>query len=273
VDLKRNNLVTYGIIAALLVLSGIAVVVVPSISDQISGALGSGGGPPAAPDIEVAEEPTIVTIDIQDLLLGEELMAVPFLADLDGTTVRLPVLVGILTGIFVALTLPVGAVLFLVYTRLDNTTTATKGSESFKEASSRISDRQAAFIKQNMQEKPPKEIPSHTMPRWSVISTALIAVFFGLMLGAMLGLIFVPSGEIIFELGETEYIWGPAGVFGWSFGLIALLFSMGYIRSRRLLAVDDTDYGSINWAAIWVIISGVILLGFGLGAVLAFNGS
>jgi hypothetical protein len=215
----------------------------------------------------------MVTIDIQDLLLGEELMGIPFLADLNGTEVSLPLLVGILTGIFVALTLPVGAVLFLIYTRLDNTTTVTKESESFKEASSRISDRQAAFVKQNKQEKPPKEMPSHAMPRWSVISTALIFVFFGLMLGAMLGLIFVPGGEIIFEVGETEYIWGPARVFGWSFGLVALLFSMGYIRSRRLLAVDDTDYGAVNWAVVWVILSGVILLGFGLGAVLAFNGS
>ena len=109
------------------------------------------------------------------------------------------------------------------------------------------------FIKENKDLNPADPIPSHELPRWSVASTSIIFFFFAMLIGAMLAATFG----------------GPVGSTGWIFGAVALVLCLFYFRPTTLSAVDLKDYNTTNWGIIWVIVSGAVFVGIGLGVMAA----
>jgi hypothetical protein len=257
--MKRSSVLNYVAIALLLLLSGAAAALAPRLANP---------GGPTATRIEVPSEPAIVTIDIQNLLLGDELMKLPFLADLNGREVSSFLLIGIMAAVIIGATLVPGAILYAIYTRLDNTTISTKEDESFKQGVQAIEQKNKAWVRERLESRAPKPRPSGEIPRWSTASTTLIVAFFALMLGALVGASFFPGGEILMGDGADARVLNPAAVFGWSTGLIALVVGLLAFRPGRLLTVDESDYATTNWGMVWVIISGALVLILGMGLTL-----
>ena len=257
--MKRSSAINFVVIVLILVLS----VSASALATQLTNP-----GRPAAPSIAAEGESATVTIDIADLLLGEELMKLPFLADLNGREVSAFLLVGLMAAVFIGATLVPGALLYFLYTRLDKTTVATKEDEQFKKATQAIEQKNKAWLRERLETRSPKPMPTHEMPRWSAASTTLVVAFFALMLGALVGASFYPSGELLFEWRNELRVLNPAAIFGWSTGLIALVVGLLAFRPARLQTVDESDYATTNWGLIWVIISGALVLILGIGGVL-----
>ena len=258
-DMNRTSALNFLVIATLLFLSIAAAAFIPRLVSP---------GGPSAPSVEAASESAIITIDIQDLLLGDELMKIPPIASLNGREVSAFTIMGILAAVVIGATLVPGAILYAIYTRLDSTTVATKADDSFKAGVQAIEKKNKEWVRERLKTRAPKPRPSGDMPRWSTASTTLVVAFFALMLGALIGASFFPAGELLIGEGESLRVLNPAAIFGWSTGLIALVVGLLAFNSQRLLKVDESDYAKTNWGLVWVIISGALVLILGVGGVL-----
>ncbi|MCA9987285.1 MAG: hypothetical protein KDE09_02265 [Anaerolineales bacterium] len=256
---RRNQILTWGIIIVLLIGSGLAAAFRP----QLANLLGGGGGGPAPLSVHPAEsEAEMVTIDFDNYLLGADLNAMDIppvewvIEQFDGKSYPLWQVLAFLTVVVaIGPVVTAGLLVTGLYRFLDRFTTNTKEDESFKTAVATLEEREKEFVKTNMELKPPGPIPSHELPRWSVVSTTIIYFFFAVLIGGMLAATFD----------------GPVGMTGLLFGLLVLLLCAiyFYFRPRRLYAVDQTDYQATNWGVLWVVVSGAVFVGVGLGVMAA----
>lgn len=248
---KLKSMQTPLVIIALIVFAGLLTVIWP----DISGGFASGN----SGRVEVSEPLTTsdVSLDLDGMfytIAGDYLFQVPALQELDDTSVNGLVILGILTAVIVGGVIVVGLLIMLLVRAGDRRTEALKESEDYKNAIAEMENAEKAYIKANLQENPPKEKPSGLMPRWSVISTSLLfavlAYWFGVVVGA----------EISPEL---------EGTFGSIFGIIALGVSFYSFRTSNIYEVDETDYNRTPRGTLWVILSGAIIVGLGMGFMFA----
>ena len=109
--------------------------------------------------------------------------------------------------------------------------------------------------------------PSHKMPRWSIISNALIALMFVGFATMVLVRNFFPEGVTEMD-GRIVNVTTPVFVV---FALITLLVMGLRLRPHKIEAVDKTDSGGIPWDFIAVLITGLIMLGLGIGIMAYIN--
>ena len=258
-EARRNQILTWVIIILVVIGSGVAAAAGPNITNLLSG----GGGGPEPLGVHAEESETeMVTIDFDNYLLGEDLNALDIppvewvIEQVDGKSYPLWQVLGFLT-IVVAIgpVVTMGVIVALGYRLLDRTATANKEDDGYKEAAAALEEREKAYIKENKDLKPASPIPSHELPRWSIVSTTIIYFFFAVLVGAMLAATFD----------------GPVGTTGWLFGGLALLLCIFYFgfRPQALAAVDGKDYRTTNWGIIWVVVSGAVFVGAGLAVMAA----
>jgi hypothetical protein len=266
---------TWLIIIALLLFSGIASLIWVAAGDQ----LGLGGIDLSLDQLtggvagEVETETEMVTIQLDQYLLGEVLVETPGLNQLHGVEVHPLVLAGILTAVFVGGLVAIGLPLALIYVRLERQTEQVKEDPEFQEKLSNLEKREKDALRELSEEHPPDPIPDHEMPRWATISTSLIILFFVILTGYALADTFYPGGEI--ELAN-DVLLNPALPVAGGLGLVTLLILASVYSRRRPsregeAAVAAGDDAAIPWGAIWVIVSGLIFLGIGMGLMFAIR--
>lgn len=252
---KNESLKTWGIIIALLILSGVATATWQWASARTTTAREHVAVP--------RSEPPVLEIRLRDYVVGDLLAETPVIQDLDGRQFNQFEALGILIALtlvpLIALALPIA----FIFMRLDKQTATVKETETFKTAATQLSKREDAEVKQIRQAQPAKpRRPDPTMPRWSVISTSLIVVLFVMFLGFMLGRATLPHESL---MGHT--IVDPAVMLMWASGLVTavVLFFVLRGKARALAASDDGDYSPPPWGWIWVIITGLLIVGLGTG--------
>lgn len=253
---KRTSWVAPVIIVLILIGSGIATILAPQIMqtvDQTTEQLTpSGEGGASAP---VAPEAETVVIDIPGMFytVGQDMMNIAPLSELNGSEQNaLPVILVltiVVVGSVALFTVPLGLIVILG----SWSTARMKEDDSYQEAVRNIEAKQKAFVKERKETQPPKEKPDGTMPRWSAISTTLVLMVLSYFGGYVFG--------------------SAAGVnaSGWAliFAGIALLICLFTIRPQKMMHVDDTSYSRPPWASLWVLFSGALVVGLGLGAMYA----
>jgi magnesium-transporting ATPase (P-type) len=105
------------------------------------------------------------------------------------------------------------------------------------------------------------------MPRWSVISNALITLMFVGFATMVVVRNFFPEGITEVD-GRIVNVTTPAFVV---LALITLIVLGLRLRSQKIEAVDETDTGGIPWDFIAVLITGLIMLGLGIGFMAYIN--
>jgi hypothetical protein len=105
------------------------------------------------------------------------------------------------------------------------------------------------------------------MPRWSVVSNTLIALTFVGFATMVFVRNFFPEGITVVD-GRIVNVTTP--VFG-VLALITLLVVGLRLRPQKIEAVDETDAGAIPWDFIAVLITGLIMLGLGIGFMAYIN--
>lgn len=268
-----ESLRTWLIIIGLLLFSGLASLAWVALSD--GAAAGIDLGLDQVLDIgvgnEVETEEELVTIQLDQYLLGEVLVTIPGLRELNGVEVHPLVIAGILTAVTLGGLLVMGLPLALIFVRLERETETVKEDPQFQEKKSSLENREKEQLRELTEKQPPGPIPSHEMPRWATISTSLIVLFFVILLGYALADTFYPGGEIQLANGQLLH---PALPVAGAMGLVTLLILAATIGRRRAgddVEVEAGDDAAIPWGAIWVIVSGLIFLGIGTGLMLAIR--
>jgi hypothetical protein len=178
-------------------------------------------------------------------------------------------LVGLVAAIVAPLAITGALIAFLV-TRLDRQAQQVKGSERYQAAHKTLEQKErqeVQALRAGGRGAAPRPAVVGT-PRWSVISTALLILTFTWFIGVMLAEAFFPAE---FEWNGQLYSYSRIVALIATVVMLALLFFL--FRRQRAGALDSgaTDYAPVPWGWIWVILSGLVILGVGLGLSLYFR--
>lgn len=111
-------------------------------------------------------------------------------------------------------------------------------------------------------------VPQHKMPRWSVASTSLIILMFVAFFGLIIDGTFFHEGEIPLPGGGVmSSTWLTVGIPV----LIALLVILWRMRPQRLETADVIDSAGIPWDFIAVLLTGLLIVGLGIGYIVYLN--
>jgi hypothetical protein len=177
------------------------------------------------------------------------------------------VALGVVAGVIIGGIVVVGGGLSFIFRLLSGIRDNTIESETFQKHQSALEQRQREQIKKMRNGRTIDPVPSHKMPRWSVLSNALITLMFVGFATMVVVRNFFPEG--VTELnGEIVNITTPA--FGVA-ALIALIIMGIRLRPQRLEAIDTTDYNKIPWDFMAVLITGLVILGLGIGFMVYIN--
>jgi hypothetical protein len=111
--------------------------------------------------------------------------------------------------------------------------------------------------------------PAHQMPRWSMLSTSLIILMFVAFFGLILNGTFFPEGEIPWGNGQViSSSWLTVGIP--VLLTLFILFLRGQLR-RSTETAATSDNAGIPWDFIAILITGLAIVGLGIGVIVYFN--
>jgi hypothetical protein len=260
---KSSSGLTWLVIIGVLVFGAALTALWPTISDQLN--IGGSSAP------RVPAEPENIVIDVAQFPAGDALIQVPFIRDnIDGLKFTPIVAAGLLVAMAVGGTLALGLPLAFIYTLLSKQTAAVTESESFKTARANLENRQNERIKAWQAAQPQTPMPAaEPRARWMLLSmTPLILLFVwfsGLALGHSL------YGDTMWEINGR--LVSPIQVLNLLLVVVTVIVLIVVARRIQPEAVVSgaTDYQPVNWGMLWVLISGLLIVGVGTGLAFALR--
>ncbi len=246
----------------LLVVFALITAVWPALANAFSlPSLSFGGGTTTS----VPYEPEPIHLDALKISLAAGPLA--SVAEALPDTLSPFVALGVVAGAVIGGIVVVGGGLSFLFKLLSGIRDNTVESEAYKAHQNALEQRQREQIKELRNGRTTDPVPSHKMPRWSVISNALITLMFVGFATMVVVRNFFPEG--VTELnGRIVNITTP--VFG-AMALIALIVMAVRLRPQRLEAIDGTDYNKIPWDFVAILITGLVILGLGVGLMVYIN--
>ena len=248
---------TPAIIVGLILLSAVLTATWRSLSSNMSagGSAQTGLGIPA-PQINTTPAEDVV-LDLEGLfpsLAPDYFFQVEAIRNVDKQPISSLGILGILTAVALGGIVVVGLLLMLIVRMADRTVTAAKEDQEYIKATNEIEKKAQAYFRAKNAADPPNPKPSGVMPRWSALSTALVATVLAFFLGTVVGATVSEGAQQLF-----------ANVF--AVATFAITFYL--VRPENVFNVDKTDYDRTPWSVIWVILSGAIVVGLGMGFMFA----
>lgn len=262
---NRESWKTWAAIAGLLIFAGLASAVVPFVLDQLGG-----DGSSAA---EVAREPLETSIDVSQLpFIGEVLVEIPFVADnIQGQPITALQAFGIAFGVVLVSVGAVGLLITILTVIFDRLVNRVYADEGYQEATAELQQREKARMKELQDDKPPSVGPEQERrSRWSMGIFGFIFLLFVWIIGLTIGTVYFEDTQVDI-LGLTI---SAVAFFNLILGLItiAVLFLTLRHRGPDELENPASDNNAVNWGFIWIVVSGLLIVGIGAGAALATRG-
>ena len=220
-----------------------------------------GGGP----STRIPYEPEPIHLDAMKTALAAGPLASA--ADALPDTLSPLVAVGVVTGLVVALIVGVGGGLSFLIKLISGIRDNTLQAEAYQQHQQALEQKMKEDVKKMRDGRTTDPQPSHKMPRWSVVSNTLITLMF-VGFGTMVVVRnFFPEGTTEVN-GRIVNVTSPVFIVS---AIIALIVLGIRLRPQRIEAIDATDSGKIPWDFIAVLITGLIMLGLGIGLMAYIN--
>lgn len=240
---NKKSLITWGIIFVVLVGSGILTILIPSM-------FGGGSSTP------LPSETTTVTIPLPVPIGGRTEITLPSWQLMLGLAILIP---GLVIG--------AGLTLGIVYIILSRIVAGTTSSSDYQQNVASLEKRQADRINQMRETRPTSAAPQSTWRRWSVITTALTILMFLSFVTLLFASFVFPSGQIV----RNGAIVNITSVLVFLVAILALIAMVMWLRSDRIAAVNRTESLAIPWDFIAVVITGLLVVGLGIGIIAILN--
>ena len=240
---NKQSLITWLIIFAILVGSGVLTILLPSLV----------GGSSTTP---LPSETTTVTFPLPVPIGGRSEITLPSWQWMLGLAILIP---GLVIG--------AGLTLGIVYIILSRLVANTTSSSSYQKNSVTLDKRQTEKIAKLRETRPTSAAPESTWRRWSVITTAITILMFVAFLTLLFASTIFPNAQIVRNDGIVNIV----SVMVLIAVVIALAAMVMWLRSDRITAINRTESLAIPWDFIAVVITGLLVVGLGIGVIAILN--
>lgn len=255
---------TWIVVAGLLIFAGFASAIIPYLVDQLNN--------DDEPVTLRESHPTATTVDVSELpFIGEVLVEIPFIAEnIQGLPITLLQAFGMAFGVVLVAVGATGVLITLLVFLPSRWINNVYADEGFREAQTEFEQREKASLKDRQQVQPAAEsIEAERRKGWSAMTLSLIIVV----------LVWVTSVLLAFGLFQNETI----SVGSLHISAVALLSLISvvitivvlYLVFRRRdpteLETAESDNKPVNWGTLWVIVTGLLVVGIGTGLAIAFT--
>jgi hypothetical protein len=250
---------TWLVVVGLIIFGAVASVAWPAIVDTLNPGLNLGVGSGGGVGITAIEP-----IPLPAWMSG--LPGISALVDENGAINAFLVL-GALTALLAGAIVTTGLVIGLILRLLDRQTRNVKANPQFQQNLTTLEQREKDRLQALAREQPPTPLPQHERPRWSRVATSLVILFFVFLASFAIADTLYPGGTM--ELGGGRSV--NAGLtLGWILTLFTLLILL-WVVPRRSVAVEGGESRPISWNVVWVVVTGLVFLGIGVGLTLAMR--
>jgi len=240
---NRNSLITWGIIFVVLVGSGLLTILLPALFN-------SGSATP------LPSETTTVTIPLPMPIGGRTEVTLPSWQLMLGLAV---LIIGLVIG--------AGLALALVYTLLSRQVVRNAESADYQQGAAALQKRYTDQVADMRQTRPTSVAPETTWHRWSVVTTAIIILMFVAFITYLFASMIFPQGWIIRGTSIVNVTLALVLTM-----LIITLTAIGlWLRSSRIAAFNSTESMSIPWDFIAIVVTGLLVVGLGIGVIALLN--
>jgi hypothetical protein len=262
---KSESRSTWVIVFALILFAGVASAAWPFIADLIGGDSGQ-----ESATAEIEAENTVIVIDIQELPLSDAFVLLPFDTENVGDILLSQVeVLAIATGIALISVGGLGLLIALVTWLLSKQITAVATDEDYQAAQAELDKRAKAELEAVNQDQSLNEPHPERSERWSTISTSIVILIFVWIAGLVLGLSLF--GDATYEINGREV--NPVAIINGVLILITIVVLVLTARARKPGALDapENDNAPVNWGYVWILLSGLIIVGIGTGLAIALR--
>jgi len=241
--LRNRSLLTWAIIFAILVGSGILTILLPAL-------LGGGAVEP------LPRTPSTVTITPPIPIGGSSSFTLASWQVMLALALLVP-----------ALVIGAGLTLGIISILVSRFITRTKTTPDYQQSTAAADKRYADRISRMRETRPTSKAPESTWKRWAVITTALTVLMF-VGFGALLVASFVfPNNQIV----RQDNIVNVTSLFALGALLLALVVMALTLRGDRLTAPDRSGTMPIPWDFVAVVLTGLLVVGLGIAVIVIVN--
>jgi hypothetical protein len=240
---NRRSLITWGIIFLLLLGSGILTIFLPAL-------FGSGSSTP------LPSEPSTVTINFPIPIAGQSSITLPSVIVMIALAFIVPALV-----IGAGLTL---GIITIIVSRLVNKTASDPG---YQEHAAALQRREDQRIKEMRQTRETSVSPESRWQRWAVFTTGASILMFVGFLALLFSSVIFPDGVV----ARNDALVNLSRIFVVGSLLVALVAMLFTLRGDRLASIDQQNTLSIPWNFIAVLLTGLLVVGVGIGVIAILN--
>ena len=252
---KTESLRNWLVILALLIVTGIVTAVWPLLDLGIS--IGFG---PTRPPVEqpAVSFPVPAFLAAQFSQLGTEIVL--------NSTQLFIAFMGMLVFALGSIVV-VGFILSFLVRQLEKSATAVANNDAYQNHVAALNKREQEKIKAVRESHATPHTPKEYIYHLDPISLSLIVLFFVALLGTLIYSELAPTGQFML-FGQT---------FNSSLPILIILFAITIpllvwrARRKHLIAILATDSAAIPWDFIAVLVTGLLIVGVGLGLMLFIN--
>lgn len=260
----RESWKTWILVAGLLIFAGIASATIPFLVEQ----LGNRDEPVSLREAS----PTITTVEVSELpFIGEVLVEIPFIAEnIQGLPITILQAFGVVFGVVLFAVGATGVLITLLVFIPSRWINNVYADEEYQESQNELVQRERAILKERQEVQPVAgSTEVEKSKQWSSFTLGLIIVI----------LVWVTSVLLAFGLFQNETITIGSLEFNAVafFSLISVVITIVilYLAFRRRepaeLETAESENKPVNWGTLWVIVTGLIVVGIGTGLAIAFT--
>lgn len=241
--MRNRSLLTWAIIFAILVGSGILTILLPAL-------LGGGAAEP------LPRTPSTVTITPPIAIGGNTSFTLASWQVMLALAFLVP-----------ALVIGAGLTLGLVSILASRFITRAKSTPDYQQAAAAADKRSADRVSRMRETRPTSKAPESTWKRWAVITTALTVLMFVGFSALLIASFLFPSNQIV----RQDNIVNITSLFAVGALLLALVVMALTLRGDRLTAPDRSGTMPIPWDFVAVVLTGLLVVGLGIAVIVIVN--
>jgi hypothetical protein len=245
----------------LLAFFGIATAVWLSVSPSLS----LGGGGSSSTQVPVEVRPIVINVPVPGLPEVE----LPGI-EVSGQTITIEPVVALisLTMFILGGIVITGIIIAVLYTFLDKMRNKTLGSDEYRGHEAALSNKEQTYFKEVRQGRQAHPAPdSAEMPRWAVVSTSAIILIFVALIGMVISLTFWPHWIEIID----DSLRAPGLAVISVLCLITLVILIWRMSPNKIEKVEASGNGGIPRDTIAIILTGLLIVGLGIGFTIYIN--